>query len=179
MRQIVRASRLVPICCVSLLACAGEEARQHVFTPKAPSRPSAATGAAPISPQPESEPGSGTPIARISSVRAVSTGMPVPLGSIQESMNVLVLVARGRASSDRGPARLELRLSGQMDTTLALALSSPIPAVVAHSFHIAVGGDGGGLRDGRHRAQVRLIGPDGAAIVSSVPLELTVRARRR
>jgi hypothetical protein len=175
-RRIVRASRLLPICCVSLLACAGDEGRQHVFTPKAPSRPGGVSASSPAAREPESEPGSGTPIARIASVRAVSTGAPVSLGSINESVNVLVLVARGRASSDRGPAQLELRLTGAHDTTLAETLSSPVPAVVAHSFHIPVGGSGAALRNGRHRAQVRLTGPDGALIVSSVPLELTVRA---
>ena len=110
-------------------------------------------------------------------MRSASTGAPVALGDIADSVDVLAVVSRGRASSASGSARLELVLSGRSDTMLVASIEAPVPVVIAHAFRLVASRAAGGLRDGNYRARVRLVGGEGRSIAESVPIFLTVRAR--
>lgn len=108
------------------------------------------------------------------SVRLASTGEPAALERLTEGVDVVTLVSRGAGSSPAGPARLELRLTGAHDTTLVALLASPIPRVVAHSFHVGAPDGSVGLPSGQYQLQVRLVGPSGRRVVSA-PVSLGVR----
>ena len=108
-------------------------------------------------------------------VRRVSTGAPAALDRIAEDVDVVTLVSRGRGSSPLGPARLELRIVGPIDTTLVIRYPSPVPIVVSHTFRVVTGSDSGGLPEGRFALRVRLVGPGGARLAESVPVAVSVR----
>lgn len=115
--------------------------------------------------------------ATINSVRLASTGMIASLGDISDSIDVLVMVSRGKQSTPAGPAHVELHFAGPTDTTLVETVETPVPLVIAHVFRVAAGHGGAGLRDGVYRAQLRLLGPSGRSIAQSIPLSLTVRGQ--
>jgi hypothetical protein len=164
--------RALPAVLLLVGACAGEDARDHVFVSRPPApvvRPSP-----PAPPVPERPLGAAGPTAKIESVRLVSTGAPVSLGEVRESFELLVVVSRGRGTSPMEAARAELRLTGAVDTTLVTPFEPPVPLVIALPFRVPVGASGG-LRAGRYAAQVRLIGAAGRVLAASAPLALSVR----
>jgi hypothetical protein len=155
-------------------ACANDDARRHVFESAPPSR--AAPASAPATPAPaavEASMGTSGPSARVVAVRLASTGAPAVLERLTESVDVVTLVSRGAGSSASGPARLELRVIGAVDTTLVSRLEGPVPRVVAHSFRLSSVDGSVGLPSGRYQLQVRLVGPTGRQVVSA-PLSVVV-----
>ncbi|MEO8562379.1 MAG: hypothetical protein ABI601_09915 [bacterium] len=157
-----------------VVACAGDDSR-HVYESPPPMRAAAPAVAAPVTP--ELPIGSGGPDARVAAVRLVSTGAPATLDRLSESVDVVTLVSRGRESSAQGPARLELRITGALDTTLVERLETPLPMVVAHSFRVGARDGSVGLPTGRYQLQIRLVGPTGRDVASSVPVFIGVRNR--
>jgi hypothetical protein len=155
------------------IACTRDEAVSHVYQSPPPS--AAQAPPVPINNAPEPPIGSGGPSARITGVRLVSTGEPVALDQLTEAVFVTTLVSRGRQSSPAGPARLELRITGATDTTLAVTVQAPVPLVIAHDFAVAMGPGSGGLPPGRFAMQVRFIGAAGRRLAASVPLPIRVR----
>ncbi|MDB4883163.1 MAG: hypothetical protein JWL95_1929 [Gemmatimonadetes bacterium] len=168
--------RRLSIGCPLILACAGDDARNHVHQSPPPMR-AVQPAAAPAPDVPEPPVGGGWASAKISSVRLASTGAPAALGEITDPVQVLVVVTRGRGSSPDGPARLELHLSGATDTTLVEPIASPVPLVIAHEFLVVPGHGPTGLGDGPYRLGVRLVRAAGTTIAQSTPLWLTIRAR--
>jgi len=160
----------IAIACL-IAACARDESR-HVYR-SAPPPPAPALAAA-ASPAVELPLGAGGPTARIVAVRLSSTGAPTALDRVTEPLDVVTLVARGRGSSSAGPAHLQLRLSGRHDTTLVERLDTPVPAIVAHTFHLSAPDGSPGLPDGAYQMQVRLIGPNGRVVAASIPVFLGV-----
>jgi hypothetical protein len=139
--------------------------------PRATAAVPAATGAASTTELPV---GSSGPSARVVSVRVASTGEPAALEHLTQSVDVVTLVSRGRGSSSAGPARLELRVTGEADTTLVERITGPVPTVIAHSFRLSSSDGFVGLPNGRYQLQVRLVGPTGR-IIASPPFFVTVR----
>jgi hypothetical protein len=158
-----------------VVSCANDDARSHVFQSSPPPR---AVPAAPVvagaAAAAEPPVGSTGPSARVVSVRVASTGEPATLERLSEAVDVVTLVSRGRGSSAAGPARLELRLTGAVDSTIVERLATPVPTVVAHSFRLSSPDGSVGLPNGRYQLQVRLVGPTGRA-TSSAPLSVGVR----
>ena len=155
-----------------LAACAGDDARDHVFVSRPPTP--VVQLSAPESPVPERPLGAAGPSAKIESVRLVSTGAPASLGEVRESFEMLVVASRGRGNSPLQAARAELRLTGAFDTTFAAHFEPPVPLVIALPFRVAVGAPGG-LCQGRYMAQVRLLTATGRVLATSAPLALRVR----
>ena len=175
MLLISRSPRVVAIGCVLLASCAGDDARSHVYQSPPPVRPATHTTVAPSRPDPPV--GAAGPTAKINSVRLASTGEIASLGAIDQSIDVVTVASRGGGSSSAGPARMELQLSGPVDTTLVEVVDAPVPLVIAHVFRVDAAHGGPGLRAGVYRADLRLMGPDGRVIARSTPLAMTVRAR--
>jgi hypothetical protein len=167
MRAFVRA---VPL--IALVACHDERPSPHVYGSPPPTSPRAAATAASMS-APELPIGTIGPGARLVSISDAATGIPVALGSIADSVDVLTLVAFGPNSGPwRKGGHVELVVrGGTMDTTLVLRLDSPAPSIVAHTFRVA------GLKSGRYTSVVRLRASTGRVIAESVPLYLEVVRR--
>lgn len=124
-------------------------------------------------PVPEPPLGSGV-TARIMSVRRAATGAPVSLEQVREPIELLALVSHGRTLASTSAARLELALSGPLDTVQVLPLFAPVPVVVTHVFRVRAG-PGSGLRAGRYEARARLLGEDGRLVAESIPVTFLVR----
>jgi hypothetical protein len=153
-------------------ACSGETARDHIYLSKPPA---VARPAVPASSAPVAEPALGSvATARIVSVRRGATGAPVSLEQIREPIELLALASHGRSLASTSAARLELALSGPVDTVHTLPLSAPVPVVVTQLFRIEVG-PGSGLLAGRYEARARLVGEDGRVVAESVPVAFLVR----
>jgi hypothetical protein len=162
-------------------SCANDEARPHVFRSSPP--PASATASPPT---PSSANAAGTierpvgatgPAARVTAVRVASTGAPARLELVSESVDVVTLVSRGRGSSPQGPVRIELRITGAIDTTLVERFETPVPVVVSHAFRVSPSDGSAGLPNGRYQLQVRLLGPSGRQLAASVPLFIGVQVQ--
>lgn len=124
---------------------------------------------------PVAEPALGTvATARIASVRGAATGAPVSLEQVREPIELLALVSHGRTIAATSAARLELAVSGPVDTVLAVGLAAPVPVVATQVFRIDPG-PRSGLPAGRYEARVRLVGEDGRAVAESIPVAFVVR----
>jgi hypothetical protein len=157
---------------VSVASCVRDEGRSHVYRSSPP--PAAAPAvAAPVAELPI---GARGPSAQIVAVRLASTGAPAALDRVTEPVDVVALVSRGRGSSPRGPATLELRITGPIDTTLRRRLDGPVPIAISHVFRVAAGSSASGLPDGRFQVKVRLVGPAASRVAESVPVHLGVRS---
>jgi hypothetical protein len=155
-------------------ACANDDARPHVYQSSPPPRTApAAVVSAGAGATAEPPIGSSGPSARVVSVRLVATGEPATLERLTESVDVVTIVSRGAGSSAAGPARLELHITGSLDTTLVTRMPGPVPRVIAHSFRLSSSDGSVGLPTGRYRLQVRLVGPTGRQ-VASAPLAVGV-----
>jgi hypothetical protein len=163
-------------------SCVNDEPRTHVFR-SSPPPPASATSSplttanANVSATIERPIGATGPAARVTAVRVISTGAPARLELVSESVEVVTLVSRGRGSSPQGPARIELRITGALDTTVVERLETPVPIVVSHAFRVSPSDGSAGLPDGRYELQVRLLGPTGRQLAASVPLFIGVRRR--
>jgi hypothetical protein len=154
------------------LACGGETAHDHIYTSKPPA---VARPAAPVRAAPVAEPAFGSvPTARIVSLRIAATGVPVSLEQIREPIEILAMVGHGRTIAATSAARLELVVSGPVDTVHVMPLAAPVPLVVTQAFRIEVG-SARGLRRGRYEAQARLVGEDGRTVAASVPVAFQAR----
>ena len=162
----------------SLIACTTGDADSHVYQ-SVPPRRGTSTHVLAVDPSREAPIGSSGPRARIVAVRLASTGEPITLDRLTESVIVTTLVSRGRGSSSAGPARLELGISGEVDTTLVVRIRSPVPLVVSHDVPVVIGRAAGGLPVGRFAMQLRLLGPGGSVLATSLPVPFTVRSRER
>ena len=160
---------------VGLLACARDEPR-HVYRSAPPARENARAGVSAAAPEPPV--GTNGPSARIVSVLSTSTGRPASLQRVDGDIDIVTLAARGGESSTMGPVNLELRITGSTDTTLVRRLEAPVPVIIAHVFRLPVRATPAALQDGRFQLQVRLVGPRGRAIATSVPVDLTVEIER-
>jgi thiazole synthase ThiGH ThiG subunit len=163
-----------PLAFALLASCAGDDSR-HVYESSPPVRAVAAPTIVPAAA--ELPIGAGGPTARVAAVRLTATGAPAPLDRLSESVDVVTVVSRGRGSSPQGPARLELHLTGVIDTTFVERLDTPVPMIVAHSFRVPVNEGSTGLPSGRYQLQVRLVGPSGRAVAASVPVFIGVQER--
>jgi hypothetical protein len=162
-----------PITALALLmTLACERQSPHVYSSPPPSPPNAAKGATTAS-APDIPMGAIGPGARLVAIADAATGVPVALGNIIDSIDVLTLAAFGpSAGASRDGGRVELVVHGYaMDTTLVLPLSAPASNVVAHAFRIA------GLKPGRYTAVVRLRTRSGQPIAESIATQLEVIAR--
>ncbi|MEO6527968.1 MAG: hypothetical protein ABIP93_15215 [Gemmatimonadaceae bacterium] len=157
-----------------LAACAGDDVRDHVHRSTPPARPAPPPASVPsVATKPPL--GAGGPSAEIISIRLASSGAPVSLDHITDTVNVLALVTRGAGSSSLGPARLELVLHGPQNMTLIEWSATPVPLVIAHEFRVPVSNGWEGLPTGLYLAQVRLVGPTGWLIAQSTPVTWKVR----
>jgi hypothetical protein len=156
-------------------ACSGETAHDHIYTsrPPAVARPAAPARSAPVA-----EPAFGSvATARIVSLRVAATGVPASLEDVREPIEVLAVAGHGRTIATSSAARLELALSGPVDTVLVVPLGAPVPLVVTQAFRIEVGPPRG-LRPGRYEARARLLGEEGHLIAASIPTAFQVRLQR-
>lgn len=157
---------------VILLAC--HDDRPHVFQARPPV--AARTPVVAVPRTPEVQIGTYGAEARITAVLDASTGAPVALTNISQTIGVLTLVARGPGRPPNESARVELIMRGTEEATQTLALGAPAPAIVAHTFTVPVAGDGRtGLRAGRYTVEVRIVGGDGRVLANSVPVYLELR----
>lgn len=159
--------RLIALLIIGALAAGCREDRSRVRVAGVPTPPRPPS--VPTVHVPEVPFGSTGPEARIVSVSDASTGAPVSLTSIRDSVRVLTLVAFGPDDQPtRSDARLELIIAGASNRLLTMALSAPVPVIISHAFSV------GGLRPGAHTVSVRLVGAVRGEIARSIPLHLFV-----
>ncbi|MDB4891690.1 MAG: hypothetical protein JWL61_3545 [Gemmatimonadetes bacterium] len=146
---------------------------QHTYSSPAPPPPIPAGATSAITTAPEIPLGAMGPGARLVSVTDAATGVPVALGSITDSIDVLTLVAFGPAEwTSREGGRVELELRGpSTDTTYVHILGTPAPSIAAHTFRIT------GLKVGRYSSVIRLRMTSGHVLAASIPLALEVVQR--
>ena len=163
----------IPFVLFLFVACRDERPRVFQSPAPAPSKPQQTPQSPPV---PEVPIGTNGPEARILGVSDGASGRPVPMTAIRDSVDILTIVAFGPSARPAGErARVELVVMGVVDTTIVLPLEVPAPVIVAHAFRVPVSEDGrGGLRRGRHTAQVRLVTQGGQTIAESIPLHLEV-----
>ena len=145
---------------------------KHVYSSPPPQRPLPA-GATPALSTPLEIPfGTMGPGAQLVSVTDAATGVPVALGSITDSVDVLTLVAFGPdAALARVGGRVEFEVRGQaVDTTMVRQLGAPAPSVAANTFRLT------GLKSGRYSTVVRLRMTGGHVLAESIPFQLQVVA---
>lgn len=163
-----RCRALAPLLSLVSLSC--DQPSKHVYSSPPPRRPLPAGTTPALSTPLEIPFGSMGPGAQIVSVTEAATGLPVALGSITDSVNVLTLVAFGPGDAlARQGGRVELHVRGQVsDTTLVRALGRPAPSIAANTFRLS------GLPEGRFTIVVRLRMTDGHVLAESIPMPFAV-----
>ena len=150
-----------------VVACHDERPSPHVYASPPPRTAPAVAGVS----APELPLGAKGPGAQITSVLDAATGTPASLGAAKGTLSVLGVVALGPGNwGDGADMRMDLAVRGTRELTIAHALGSPAPKVVAHAFELPVDSLGAGT----YSIRVRLLRAGSRVVVESVPVFLTV-----